>query len=200
MIYAHDPGRRSRQIVGDLLLLMWCLGWILLGRLVHHLISLLKGPAQSLANAAGGLGEQVGSISGSLPRVLRGPLQGLEGNSAAIGGAASEQVEAISRVALLAGVTTAAVPIALALAIAIPLRLRWSSEARAANRLRSAPNFKELMARRAVVKQPLKQLARVTNDPVGDLDAGRYEALARLEMRSLGLKAEPGNQLSRPPS
>jgi len=41
-----------------------------------------------------------------------------------------------------------------------------------------------------VANRPLRELRRVTPDPAGALRAGEYEALADLELRALGLRAE----------
>jgi hypothetical protein len=49
----------------------------------------------------------------------------------------------------------------------------------------------ELFALRALANRPLRELYRVTPDPAGALRAGDYAGLAALELRSLGLRAEP---------
>jgi hypothetical protein len=57
-------------------------------------------------------------------------------------------------------------------------------EATAAGRL--PPD--ELLALRALATRPLRELLGVSSDPVGDYRAGRWEALADLERRELGLR------------
>ena len=49
------------------------------------------------------------------------------------------------------------------------------------------PELAELLARRAIVHVPLHRLRLTSEDPQGDLMAGRYEDLARAELRRLGI-------------
>jgi hypothetical protein len=72
----------------------------------------------------------------------------------------------------------------------LPLRVRWVRRASAAARLRDVSSGRDLLALRALATQPLGRLVRL--DPQiaaawrrGDPDA--VEALARLQLRSLGL-------------
>ena len=83
----------------------------------------------------------------------------------------------------------AAVPIAALLVTWLPRRVAWAREAGAASRLRLGGADLELFAFRAVANRPLRELRRVTADPAGALRAGDYQALADLELRSLGLRA-----------
>ena len=84
----------------------------------------------------------------------------------------------------------AVVPIVALLLVWLPRRVSWAREAGAASRLRMDGADLELFAIRAVANRPLRDLHRVTPDPAGDLRAGEYQALADLELRTLGLRAQ----------
>jgi hypothetical protein len=86
------------------------------------------------------------------------------------------------RLSVLLGLAVALIPTLPVLAVALPPRLRLERDRRAAGRV-----SEELLARRALVHLPLHELARISADPLGDVAAGRYEALARGERRRLGL-------------
>jgi hypothetical protein len=73
-----------------------------------------------------------------------------------------------------------------------PLRLAWTRDARSV-RIALAdnpadPRLAEFLARRAVANLSYGELLAVTSDPYGDLEAGRFEALAGRELERLGLR------------
>jgi hypothetical protein len=129
---------------------------------------------------------------GRIP-VVGGDLQGPFGRLAGVGqilaDAGATQQQVVHQLALWLGILVAAVPIAALLVTWLPRRVAWAREAGAASRLRLAGADLELFALRAVANRPLRQLHRVTPDPAAALRAGDYEALADLELRSLGLRA-----------
>ena len=48
----------------------------------------------------------------------------------------------------------------------------------------------EALARRALVVVPYRRLVKVSPDPLGELDAGRYDALAAQALRAAGLSPD----------
>ncbi len=52
-----------------------------------------------------------------------------------------------------------------------------------------SPERQELLAARAAFGLPYGTLLRYTKDPIGDLEAGRYDALVRAELEQAGLRA-----------
>jgi hypothetical protein len=120
---------------------------------------------------------------------LQGPFGRLAGVGQTLADAGATQQEVVHQLALWLGVLVAAVPIVVLLLTWLPRRVAWAREAGAASRLRLAGADLELFALRAVANRPLRQLRRATLDPAGALRAGDYEALADLELRSLGLRA-----------
>ena len=188
MIYASTPARRSAQIIGDALTLAWCVVWILLGKLVYEAISLLQKPADEFSSAASGLGDSIGDAGGSLPSFLKKPFEGVANSADSLSSAATSQSDTINHVAWVVSFVVALPPIFMLLALVIPLRLRWIRETASLKDLRNSPNFVELMARRAVVRQPLRRLRKVSVDPIGDIENGNFSALAALEARQLGIE------------
>ena len=73
----------------------------------------------------------------------------------------------------------------------LPLRIRWMRRAGSAKRLRNATAGRDLLALRALATQPLGKLVKIDPEIAalwrkGDKQA--VEALASLELRSLGLR------------
>lgn len=198
MFYAEDPARRTRQMTWDAVVGIWCLLWVLAGRAVYDTIMLLQGPIRNVNSAVSGLTDGLDRFTRSLPSFLQGPTNSLGDETAALRDATGSQLEVIADIAMAVGVATAAGPILLALAIAGLIRARWAREAQAAQQLRTLPNFNELMAKRALVNCSLRELAAASPDPVGDLTTGRFDSLAQLEIRRVGLRAD--RQLPSPPS
>ena len=190
MLYAQTGRVRTFQIVSDCVLVGWCLIWALIGRTVFSLVNTLRGPAEDLNRAASGLSEKVASINGSLPSFLQGPLGSVGGNADSLGDAATKQGDSVTHVASILGWSTALVPIILAVLLALFFRGRWFLRVRNATKYKYNQNFEELLARRAVMHQPLAALAKVSQDPLADLERGHYEALAKLELADLGINPQ----------
>ncbi|NUT56578.1 MAG: hypothetical protein HOQ03_11445, partial [Thermoleophilia bacterium] len=91
----------------------------------------------------------------------------------------------------LLGVLFFALPASLLLLWAVPPRVRQirqlNAAARAAGEL--TPERRRLLAMRAAFGLPYGELLRFTKDPLGDLEAGRYDALVEAELDQAGLRA-----------
>jgi hypothetical protein len=97
--------------------------------------------------------------------------------------------DAIFNVSLLIGLVIALGPTLPLIAVWLVIRAPLTRERRAIGRALDA-NDTELegyLALRAATRFPYTRIARVTNDPWGDLRSGRHAALASLELRRLGL-------------
>ena len=195
-LYAETAGLRARQLLGDLAVLAWTAAWVWAGLTLYRLVEKLAVPGARLEQAGGGFAGDVAEIQqkvGRLPVVggdLQGPFGRLAGVGRTLADAGATQQQVVHQLALWLGVLVAAVPIAALLVAWLPRRVAWAREAGAASRLRLAGADLELFAIRAVANRPLRELRRVTPDPAGALRAGEYEALADLELRALGLRAE----------
>jgi hypothetical protein len=194
-LYAEVTGVRVRQIVFDVMVLVWVYAWIRIGMRVHDLVDALATPGQRLEDAGGSFAGSVSRLGGradDLPIV--GDRLGDAFGSVAQGGRALEragiaQQDAVHTLALWLGVLLAVVPIIWALVRYLPGRIQWVREATAAARLRTSAADLRLFALRALVTVPLSELHKVSADPAGDYDAGRFRDLAAVELASMGLLA-----------
>lgn len=198
--YAETPVRRSRQVVGDLLVLGWVIVWVLIGRWTFGLVSLLAAPADPLRSAGTtvqGRFDEVADRIGEVPLVgdrLTGPFTGAADAGGSLVQAGDSLDNAVNRVAWLLAVLVAAVPIVLVAGAYLALRVTYLRRATAIARLRQAPGTVELLALRALVTQAPATLARVHPDPLEQWRAGDPDtvaALAGLELRRLGLRSVP---------
>jgi hypothetical protein len=196
-LYAETAGLRARQLLGDLAVVAWAALWVWAGLTLYRLVEKLAVPGARLEQAGGGFAGDVAEIQqkiGRLPVVgdqLQDPFGRLAGVGQTLADAGVTQQQVVHQLALWLGVLVAAVPIVALLLAWLPRRVAWAREAGAASRLRLDGADLELFAIRAVANRSLRELHRVTPDPAGALRAGEFSALADLELRALGLRAEP---------
>jgi hypothetical protein len=195
--YAEAPAPRRRQIIGDALFGASVLVFVLIGRGVHGLVSrlavagrLLEGAGADLTRSAEGTGQRVGDVP-ALGDRLAAPFGAVADGGAALADAGQAQQGAVATVALVVAVLVAGPPIVWLLATYVPARVWWVRQAGAAtDLLRSTGGDATLFALRALANQPLRELRRISADPVGDYergDPGVTAALAALELRTLGV-------------
>jgi hypothetical protein len=181
----------------DGVLLFWVMLWVVVGAWTGYLIFQLTELTDSVVDSgralrtAGGALEALGSIpligerTGELGREVTTTADGI----VASGGQARESVRGMS---ILIGLAVALGPTGPALLFYLPARLAHAREARAVARwLRDAPDgaaLRAYLAGRAVVNLTASDLRRVSQDPHGDLAAGRHGPLARAELRRLGVR------------
>jgi hypothetical protein len=193
-LYAETAGLRGRQVLIDLAVVAWTAAWAWAGVTLYRLVEKLAVPGARLEQAGGGFAGDVSEIQQKVGRIpvvggdLQGPFGRLAGVGQTLADAGATQQQVVHQLALWLGVLVAAVPIVTLLLAWLPGRVSWAREAGAASRLRLAGADLELFALRAVANRPLRQLRRVTPDPAGALRSGDFEALADLELRSLGLR------------
>lgn len=195
-LYADAPGRQARQVLGDLLLVLWVALWVKLALVVRDATLALAAPGELIESAgtrlAGGL-RGAGDTVGDLPLVgddARAPFDGAGDAADGIAAAGAAQVEAVHTLAFWLGLSVAAVPILLVLAVWLPPRWRFVRQATAGRRFMDCSGDLDLFALRALSHQPLHRLARVSDDPVRawrEGDAAVVRALAALELKDAGL-------------
>lgn len=195
-IYADAPVRRSVQMLGDLLLVGWVYLWVQLALVVRDATLLLAEPGERISDAGTGLAAQLrdaGSAVGGVPLVgdeVRAPFDGAGGAAERIAAAGQSQVEAVQTLAFWLGLSVAAIPILVGLAVYVPLRWRFIRQATAGRRFVDSADDLDLFALRAMARQPLHRLARISDDPAGAWRRGDPEVvreLAALELRDSGL-------------
>ncbi|MGN6577494.1 MAG: hypothetical protein ACTHKG_17625 [Nocardioides sp.] len=195
-LYADGPGRRARQVLGDVLLLLWVAVWVELARVVHRATLALAVPGEEIQSAGTGLAGKLrdaGSTVGSVPLVgddVRVPFDGAGDAADRIASAGAAQVEAVHTLAFWLGLSVGAIPILIVVAVYLPLRWRFIRAATAGQRFVDSGSDLDLFALRAMTNQPLHRLARISDDPVAAWragDAAVVRELAVLEMRDVGL-------------
>lgn len=200
-LYADSDGRRSLQLLGDLLLVGWLYLWVQVALVVRDATLSLARPGREIAEAGGGLAGQLreaGRTVGDLPLVgdeVRAPFEGAGGAADRIAAAGQAQAEAVTTLAFWLGLAVGAIPILIALAVYLPLRWRFVRQATAGARFIDNSDDLDLFALRAMSRQPLHRLARISDDPAGAWRRGDPDvvrALAALELKDSGLAVPPG--------
>ena len=196
--YSDLPVRRSLQVTGDLLLVLWIWLWVSIADAVHDATLGLASPGRQIDESATGLAGRLRdageSISG-VPLVgddVQKPFEGAGGAADQLAAAGRAQVEAVQTLAFWLGIAVALIPILIALAVYLPPRIRFVRRATAGKRFLDAAADLDLFALRAMTNQPLHVLARVSDDPAGgwrDRDAAVVRRLAELELKDCGLRA-----------
>ncbi len=192
--YAQHGVRRARQVALDLVVVLWCYGWVRLARSVRAAVLRLQEPGRLLQTAGDGLGNGLDDaarrVSGA-PLVgdrLADPLTAAANAGHTVAGAGVAVQTTVSTLATLLALLVAIVPIVLVAALWLFHRLRFARQAAAAGRLRSDV---DLLALRAVATLPLSTLARLGPDPVGRWRRGDPQAaaqLADLVLRDCGVR------------
>lgn len=195
-IYARPGWRMARQLTADAFVLVWVIGWGLVGRAVNGLVDQLAVPARKSADTARELSDAMTSAQnqvGQLPMVgdqLSDPFGRLSAGLSDMVGQANEQAAMIHHAAQVAGWLTFAIPVLAVLVLWLPPRIRFVRQAAAARDFIDADADLELFALRAMANLPMARLARVSDDPVGAWRRGDRDLirqLAALELERTGL-------------
>ncbi|MCU1538672.1 MAG: hypothetical protein JWP82_3023 [Humibacillus sp.] len=199
-LYADTPARRTRQILADAFVLLWVGTWVWVGRWVHDVVAELRAPGESLASAGasvrGGL-TSAGEQAGQLPLVgdrVREIFTSAAGSGTSLENAGRSLSDTVETLARTLGFTTALVPIVLVVATWAALRLRFARQATSAQRFIDTSADLDLFALRALSRQPMTALARISDDPAGAWrrrDPEVVHQLALLELRDSGLRPPP---------
>lgn len=198
-IYADRFPTAARQLVTDLLVVAWVYVAIRGAMWLHDLVGRLAVPGRKLEGAGAGLADNLADAGGKIGRVplvgdeLTTPFERAAEAARAVADAGRDQQELVDQLAWALAVAVLVFPLGLVLFGWLPLRLRWMRRAGAAAALRSAPAGRDLLALRALAGQPLGRLTRIAPDVAeawrrGDPDT--VDALAALELRELGLRAD----------
>jgi hypothetical protein len=178
----------------DLLVLTWTIVWIVLGITVGTFVTRLGAIGDGLQDT----GRAIGRAGDAVGRLSDVPLVG-EGFAAVateIGEVGRETVadgrsveRDVHRLAWLIGGSLALAPTLPILAVWLPPRVARERERHALRRSLRARDGAALgyLAHRAVVTRGFRELLEVSDDPARDLAAGRFEALASLELVHLSL-------------
>lgn len=195
-LYAEIPARRTRQVIGDVWLVVWTVLWIWIAFKLHDLIMNLAGPGTAIASGATDLASSIDSAGDSvagLPIVgdgLSAPFAAMSSAATVIADAAQAEADAVSKLAFFLPLLLAILAFASFAVFWVPIRIAFVRKANAAQRLVDANEDLDLFALRALARQPLHVLARIDPDPAGAWRRGDtrvIDALAGLELRAEGL-------------
>jgi hypothetical protein len=206
MIYAETPTRRARQLVADLLALAWISTWIWLSVQAYGWVGRLAAIGVKIENGGKGLEANLTATAEKLHNVplvggqVSSPLNRAAGAARSIAAAGQSEQDLAHNLAILFVVVILLGPVALGILLWLPFRIRWALAATTAARLRQHPAGVDLLAMRALTNQPLRRLAALDIDQVTAWRSGQpaaAHALARLELRQLGLRPDPRSRRDR---
>lgn len=204
--YAERPLRVARQLLADVLVVVWVYLVVKFAQAARALINQLHGPADALTSA----GENVRDAFAGAARTASGiPIVGDDlaralgvgtgaGDSLAASGERQTQlIDTVGMWTAVAIVAFAAVPVVL---LWLSVRLRYARTAASAVDARARDM--DLLALRALAHQPTRDLLRVSDDPAAAWrrdDGDVVRELARLELRALGLRSPRSSRGERVP-
>lgn len=192
--YSEIPARRARQIAGDLWLLAWSALWIWAALRLYDLVMNLAAPGLAVSSSATDLADRfddAGSALGGVPLVggaLQAPFDGMGSAAIALADAGQASADAVGLLARFLAVALAVLGIASWAMVWVPIRVAFIRRATAARRFLDSTEDLDLFALRAMARQPLHLLARISDDPAGAWRRGDQAVIA--ELASLELRAE----------
>ncbi|HWL33995.1 MAG TPA: hypothetical protein VNP89_10370 [Gaiellaceae bacterium] len=196
-IYPDQPGRRIDLMARDLAVVLALVLFALIAVEVHDAVDKLAVLGEGVESAGRGVGSGFDAaadavdgtpvIGDDLGDALRGAGEGSGGEVEELGRGGSGAAHDLAN---LLGVLFFSLPAALLLLWALPPRIRQvrrlNAAAQAVGEL--SPERRRLLAMRAAFGMPYGELLRFTKDPLGDLEAGRYDALVAAELEQAGLR------------
>lgn len=194
--YSELPARRTRQVAGDIWLFAWSALWIWVALRLYDLMMNLATPGLAVSGSATDLADRFGDAGGALGGVplvggaLQSPFAGMGSAAIALADAGQASADAVGVLARFLAVALAVLGIASWAMVWVPLRVTFIRRATAARRLLDSTDDLDLFALRALARQPLHLLARISDDPAGAWRRGDrdvIDALASLELRAEGL-------------
>lgn len=191
-------GDRRGRALRDSLVVFWVVLWMAVAVLTGYQVWSLSSVSDSVA-ASGSAADQAGE---GLQRVSELPLvpEGLRDLGDSVRAAAGEiQGSAVGiradvrRLGVLLGFSVAIIPMVPVLLWYLPGRTRRERDTRLLSeqlqRSGRTPELDAYLALRAFTELTYGELTVLTDDPAGDLLAGRHEQLAAEQLRRLGLAA-----------
>ncbi len=196
-LYPDHTGRRIDLVARDLAVLLALALFALIAVEVHDAVDRLAVLGDGVESAgkgvSGGFDAAADAVDGTpvigddLGDALRGAGEGSGGEVEELGRGGAGAAHDLAN---LLGILFFALPAGLLLLLALPPRVRQvrrlNAAARAVGEL--SPERRRLLAMRAAFGLPYGELLRFTNDPLGDLEAGRYDALVAAELEQAGLQ------------
>jgi hypothetical protein len=195
-LYAESGPYRLKQVIQDVLVLLWTIIWIRIGFFMKALVERFAGPGETIEGAGRGFADTVNRFGTDIEDVpvvgetLRDPFDAIASAGRTLQEAGQTQQEVVNSFAFWLGFLLALIAIGYVMLKYVPDRVRWIREAGAAHKIRIDAVDLRVFALRALVSQPLYELRRVAPDPADAYEAGDYEGLASLELARLGLRSK----------
>ncbi|MBV9141121.1 MAG: hypothetical protein JO115_09410 [Pseudonocardiales bacterium] len=194
-IYAEQRGRAARQVLADVLVLMWVVLVVEMARVAFTLIARLHTPGQRLSGAGQAIHDAfVDAVrSAAKSPVLGGGLARAFDTGARAGNSLTSSGQAlsdtVSTLALGTAVAIVVIGVLPPVLVWLTLRIRWITAARSALAVRAVDI--DLLALRALTRRPMRRLLTICPDPAAAWrrdDRTALRKLAALELRMLGLR------------
>jgi hypothetical protein len=201
VVFPRTPRPAARRLL-DAAVLLWAVGWIVVGILVAREVRALGELSETVVVAGEALGD-AGTALASLEGV---PFVGEDirevgerteraAESAGVSGRSSR--ESIDSLSLLLGIAIALGPSFPLVALYLPMRLAWSRDLRSLRRALTAfpgePGLEEYLARRAALALPYDRLHLTTAAPWGALAAADRRRLSDAELERVGIRRSNGH-------
>ena len=200
LVFPRTPRPAARRLL-DAAVLLWAVGWIVVGVLVAREVRALGELSDTVVvagDALGDAGRAIGSLE-SVPFVGEDIREvGERTERAAESARASGRMsrESIDSLSLLLGIAIALGPSLPLVALYLPMRLAWSRDLRSLRRSLAAfpgePGLEEYLARRAALALPYDRLHLTTAAPWGALAAGARRRLSDAELERVGIRRSNG--------
>ena len=198
--YPGTPQRFANRVVSDVLVVLAIVLLALLGLKVRDTVNSLVVVPQGVRETGSAVqsgfhdaGDAVGDVpivGGELSDAFESAGEGSGGRVESLG---QEGVDSIHRLADLLGLLVFALPAAMVLAWYLPPRLALVRRLTAASQVlndQASPERRRLIAMRAAFALPYETLLRHTRDPLGDLEAERYDGLIAAVLDDSGLRRQ----------
>lgn len=195
-LYAASSARRTRQVVLDVVVLAWVLLAVWLGAQVQDAATAVADQVARVDSAgsdlAGGLAE-AGDVLDETPLIgdeVAAPFDGAARSSTDIARAGADTAASIETLGAWLGVGTALGLVLLVAPWYVPQRVRFVVTATLVARHLARDGDPDLLALRALARQPVGRVLQQVPDAAARWRAGDPEAvasLAAMELRDLGL-------------
>ena len=198
--YPGTPQRFANRVVSDVLVVLAIVLLALLGLKVRDTVNSLVVVPQGVRETGSAVqsgfhdaGDAVGDVpivGGDLSDAFESAGEGSGGRVESLG---QEGIDSIHRLADLLGLLVFALPATMVLAWYLPPRLALVRRLTAASQVlddQASPERRRLIAMRAAFALPYETLLRHTRDPLGDLEAERYDGLIAAVLDDSGLRRQ----------
>ncbi|MGX5693657.1 hypothetical protein ACWKWA_10890 [Dermacoccus abyssi] len=197
--YADDSARRTRQLVADALLALWCLLAVWAGVIVHGRVLVAEDGATKLETGSGSLAQNMTDAASAVAKIpfvgqeVRTPFDNAATTGRNLSASGHDLADGLGRLSLTLGILTALVPILFALIPWCFTRLRYALRAGRVARLRAMPGGERLLALEGLTTLRPGVLATVDPDPAAawqEGDRAVTREIAALVLGAFGLRGQ----------